>query len=126
MYGPEIISSWVNNINENNVLSQWENSTWLVIKENNKTKFLLAGDGYLISELKEKTKKETNDNSFPSIGLLVSLYSIGGLITLLISFDPNLETEKSVYCLITSFILSGIGLWISSFVKIKEIEENQL
>ena len=48
MYGPEIISSWVNNINENNVLSQWENSTWLVIKENNKVV------GFAQYSLKEK------------------------------------------------------------------------
>jgi len=48
LYGPEIISSWVNNINEKNVLSQWENSTWLVIKENNKVV------GFAQYSLKEK------------------------------------------------------------------------
>lgn len=35
VYDENIINNWLNLINEDNVLSQFENTTWLVIKEDN-------------------------------------------------------------------------------------------
>ena len=34
-YNKEIIDNWLNLINKKNVLSQFENTTWVIIKENN-------------------------------------------------------------------------------------------
>ena len=63
-----------------------------------------------------------NRDTFPSVRLLVALYSVFAAMALVVSFLLNLDSEQITVCLLVSWLLTSGALAMSIFLEISPID----
>lgn len=120
----EILLLLVSRLTEEKNINFLFNAVGDVIKENNKTKFLLAGDGYLISELKEKTKKEKLEDRIIFAGIvpreeLKNYYAAGDIFV----YASKSETQGMI---ITEAMYIGLPIVAIKAPGVESLVENNV
>jgi len=82
---------------------------------------------YDYTENKEKADKEER-NPFPSVSLLVKLYTLGALASIVVGLALPLDTAQVTLCLAIGWLLTSISLFMSVFMELptEDAEEDEL
>ncbi|MCB0345826.1 MAG: hypothetical protein KDD66_11965 [Bdellovibrionales bacterium] len=74
------------------------------------------------NEIQQDASSE--DAEFPSVKLLVSLYSYGAIFALVLSFSAHLDSTQIGVCLMLCWLLTSGALGLSVCLKESEEEED--
>ena len=93
-----------------------------ILKENTETKFILVGDGYLVSELKKKAKKENLENRIIFAGIIThqeikNYYAAGDIFV----YASKSETQGMI---ITEAMYMGLPIVAVKATGIESLVEN--
>lgn len=80
----------------------------------------------ILMENKEDNHKtdEQLAAEFPSVELLVSLYSFGAILALVLSFSARLDAAQIAVCLMICWLLTSGALGLSVYIKETADEEH--
>lgn len=70
-----------------------------------------------------KPESKAHEAHFPSVGMLVFMYSTAALIALLLTFIRPLDQMQITFCLVISWLLTSGALGMSLFLEHEGFED---